>query len=124
MQKLASAKKEGDIVTLIKMYSEFVPDGDQFLDEKSLKQVEHLLEAQIKELNLKHRDLFNAQGFKSYVWKEYSASSKKKIRANLEERVDELDVAVSTLKGRRAQLKSMKEVNRFVRNQVAMLEAF
>lgn len=124
MQKLASAKKEGDVVTLIKLYSEFVPDGDRFLDETSLKQVEHLLEAQIKELNSKHRDLFNAQGFKSYVWKEYSASSKKKIRANLEERVVELDVAVSTLKGQIAQLKSMKEVNRFVRNQASMLEAF
>ncbi|EIM5532570.1 hypothetical protein LNM54_004402 [Salmonella enterica subsp. enterica] len=34
MQQLVKARKEGDVVTLMTMYGEFVPDGDILLDSE------------------------------------------------------------------------------------------
>ncbi|EAS9163879.1 J domain-containing protein [Salmonella enterica subsp. salamae] len=83
MQQLVKARKEGDVVTLVTMYGEFVPDGDILLDSEALEHVDHLLSMRLWELNHVHRDIFHGQGFKTCVWKQFSASSKKQTREKM-----------------------------------------
>lgn len=83
MQQLVKARKEGDVVTLVTMYGEFVPDGDILLDSEALEHVDHLLSMRLRVLNHAHRDIFHGQGFKTCVWKQFSASSKKQTREKM-----------------------------------------
>lgn len=83
MQQLVKARKEGDVVTLVTMYGEFVPGGDILLDSETLKHVDHLLSMRLRALNNTHREIFNGQGLKTCVWKQFSASSKKQTREKM-----------------------------------------
>lgn len=83
MQQLVKARNEGDVVALVTMYGELVPDGDISLDSDALKHVAHLLSMRLRMLNNTHRDIFNGQGFKTCVWKQFSASGKKKTREKM-----------------------------------------
>ncbi|ECT1023549.1 hypothetical protein DPO11_26930 [Salmonella enterica] len=83
MQQLVKARKEGDVVTLVKMYGEFVSDGDISLDSEEQEHVDHLLSMRLRELNQNHRDIFHGQGFKTCVWKAFSASSKKQTQEKM-----------------------------------------
>lgn len=83
MQQLVNARNEGDVVTLVKMYGELVPDGDISLDNEALEHVDHLLLMRLRILNNTHRDIFNGQGLKTCIWKLFSASSKKKTQEKM-----------------------------------------
>lgn len=83
MQKLVKARNDGDVVTLVTMYGELVPDGDILLDSDALRHVDHLLSMRLRILNDTHREIFNAQGLKTCVWKQFSASSKKQTREKM-----------------------------------------
>lgn len=122
MQVLARAKKEKDVVTLIKMYSEFVPDGEHYLDEEAMAHVEHLLEMKVRTLNLAHKDIFNRQGIKSYVWKSFSAPSKKKVREKMENYIEHIERQTHSMEKSIVQLNSLKKVNVFIKSQLRCLE--
>lgn len=83
MQQLVKARNEGDVLTLVKMYGELVPDGDISLERDALERVDHLLSMRIRMLNNAHRDIFSGQGLKTGVWKRFSAPGKNKIREKM-----------------------------------------
>ena len=88
MQKLAVAKKNNDVMTLVRMFTQYVPDAECILDEDTLLRMEHLLDMRIRELNLEHRAIFNDQGDKSNIWKKFSATSKKKVNEKLNDYIN------------------------------------
>ncbi|MCW8349092.1 hypothetical protein MD535_24175 [Vibrio sp. ZSDZ65] len=116
MQTLAAAKRDNDVMTLVRMFTKYVPDAECFLDETTLLRMEHLLEMRIRELNRLHRDIFNNQGFKSIVWKEFSATSKKKTQAKMQEHITMVENSITTLQKRIRKLDSLKQLNKYLKS--------
>ena len=115
MQELAVAKRDNDVMTLVRMFTQYVPDVDFKFDDTTLLQMEHLLEMRIRELNYAHRDLFNNQGFKSIIWKQFSATSKKKIQAKMQEHVVIAENAILLLNKRIEKINSIKRLNKYLK---------
>lgn len=117
MQSLVKAKKDRDVITLIKLYSQFVPDGEYYLGEEAMKHVEHLLEMKIRTLNMTHKDIFNGQGIKSYVWKNFSATSKKKTREKMQDHIHHIELEIKNTEKDILKLDSVKRVVKFIKFQ-------
>ena len=116
MQTLAVAKRDNDVMTLVRMFTKYVPGADCLLDETTLLRMEHLLEMRIRELNRTHRDIFNNQGFKSIVWKEFSATSKKKTQAKMQEHIVMAEDSIAALQKRMGKLDSIKQLNKYLKS--------
>lgn len=124
MQLLVTAKNERDVFTLIKMYQEFVPDNDYTLDESTIIHIEHLLQMRIQKLNQEHRNIFNSQGFKSYVWKTYSATSKKKSVYKMEKHVNTIEYDIVRMKNHITHLNSVNEIKKLISRQLNRVAMF
>ena len=116
MQELAVAKKDNDVMTLVRMYSKYVPDADLLLDDATLLRMGHLLAMRIRELNAEHRDLFSRQGFKSMVWKRFSATSKKKTDAKLQEHISNAENSIMLLNKRIDKINCIKQLNKYLKS--------
>lgn len=116
MQLLSIAKKKGDVVTLISMYSQYVSDEAYEFDSETLLHINHLLEMRLRELNLTHQDIFNRQGVKSYVWKIFSASSKKKIKEKMSEYIEEIKIEANNVDKEIKKIDSIKRLKKFLRS--------
>ena len=114
MQALLLAKKEADVFKLIKKYQEFVPEGEYFLDDSAMEHIEHLLQMRIQKLNHEHRDIFNAQGHKSYIWKEYSLTSRKKTMEKMRQHISEIDQHIAMMDDKVRTLDSVNKVKRML----------
>ncbi len=112
MQLLIEAKRNSDVFTLLKMYQEFVPDGEYVLDDDALIHVEHLLQMQIQKLNRAHREIFNDQGHKSYIWKLYSSTSRKRSLGKMDLHITEIQQHISIMDRRVKQLDSVKKIKK------------
>jgi hypothetical protein len=112
MQLLIEAKRNSDVFTLIKMYQEFVPDGEYFLDDDAMEHVEHLLQMQVQKLNQAHREIFSGQGHKSYVWKSYSSTSRKRSLQKMDAHVFEIERHISAMDNKVAQLDTAKKIKK------------
>ncbi|MCU8168256.1 hypothetical protein M2H12_21445 [Vibrio vulnificus] len=116
MQTLAVAKRDNDVMTLVRMFTKHVPDADCLLDENTLLRMEHLLEMKIRDLNRAHRDIFNRQGFKSMVWKQFSATSKKKTQAKMQEHIAVAESSIASLQKQIGKVNSIKQLNRYLKS--------
>ncbi|MDL5029479.1 hypothetical protein QR676_19755 [Vibrio sp. TMPB1044] len=116
MQILAVAKRENDVMTLVRMLTEYVPDSDYLLDEATLMRMSHLLEMKLRDLNQAHRDIFNQQGFKSQVWRQFSAPSKKKTQAKMEKYIKMIDDSIVSLEKRTRKINNINQLNKYLRS--------
>ncbi|MCC4795083.1 hypothetical protein [Vibrio lentus] len=115
MQTLAVAKRENDVMTLVRMLTEYVPDSEHLLDETTLVRIEHLLEIKLLDLNRVHRDIFSQQGVKSQVWRKFSAPSKKKTQAKMEKHLEMIDGSIEALEKRIKKINSFNQLNKYLR---------
>jgi hypothetical protein len=122
MQKLIAAKKEGDVFSLIKMYQRYVPNGSLDLGDDAINNIEHLLEMQIRKLNYEHKDIFENQGHKTYVWKNYSASSKKKIRHKFDNEKEFIIKSIESIKLERSSCCTINKIKNKVKSFVKQYE--
>ncbi|MFA0487194.1 hypothetical protein [Vibrio sp. 10N.222.55.B11] len=114
MQKLAVAKRENDVMTLVRMLTEYVPDSEHLLDETTLVRMEHLLEMKLLDLNRAHRDIFSQQGVKSQVWRQFSAPSKKKTQAKMEKYLKMIDDSIVSLEKRIRKVNSINQLKKYL----------
>ncbi len=114
MQKLAVAKRENDVMTLVRMLTEYVPDSEHLLDETTLVRMEHLLEMKLLDLNRAHRDIFSQQGVKSQVWRQFSAPSKKKTQAKMEKYLEMIDDSIVSLEKRIRKVNSINQLKKYL----------
>ncbi|MFA1571710.1 hypothetical protein A152_0022135 [Vibrio tasmaniensis 1F-187] len=116
MQTLAVAKRENDVMTLVRMLTEYVPDSEHLLDETTLVRMEHLLEMKLLDLNRAHRDIFSQQGVKSQVWRQFSAPSKKKTQAKMEKYIEVIDDSIASLEKRIRKVNSINQLKKYLRS--------
>lgn len=116
MQELAVAKRDNDVMTLVQMFTKYVSDADCQLDDVTLLRMKHLLEMKIRESNRVHRDLFNSQGFKSTVWKKFSATSKKKTQAKMQEYIVIAESSIALFNNRVEKINSIKKLNTYLKS--------
>lgn len=115
MQTLAKAKRENDVITLIRLFSTYVPDAQYVLDENTQQQITHLFEMKIRELNRDHRDLFHHQGIKSHIWKQFSATSQKKTQQKIQTHIAEIERITVLLNKRIEKMTTLKQMNHYLK---------
>lgn len=114
MQTLAVAKRENDVMTLVRMLTDYVPNSDHLLDEATLMRMGHLLEMKLRDLNQTHRDIFNQQGLKSHVWRQFSASSKKQTQAKMEKYIEMIDNSIVLMEKRTRKINSINQLKKYL----------
>ncbi|MCF7498257.1 hypothetical protein L3V35_25070, partial [Vibrio sp. L5-1] len=62
------------------------------------------------------RDIFNQQGFKSQVWRQFSAPSKKKTQAKMEKYIEMIDDSIVSLEKRTRKINSINQLNKYLRS--------
>lgn len=117
MQTLVKAKRDNDVITLIRLFSTYVPDAQYVLDENSQRQITHLFEMKTRELNRDHRDLFHHQGMKSQIWKQFSASSQKNTQQKIHSHINEIKRITALLNKRIEKMTPLKQLNHYLKTQ-------
>lgn len=115
MQTLAKAKHDNDVVTLIRLFSTYVPDAHYALDENAQQQITHLFEMRIRALNREHRDLFHHQGMKSQIWKQFSASSQKRMQEKIRTHIAEVERITTLINKRIEKMTTVKQLNHYLK---------
>ena len=116
MQLLIEAKSNSDVFTLIKMYQKYVPDGEYFLDDDAMENVEHLLQIQVQKLNRMHREIFNNQGDKSHIWKVFSSTSRKRSLQKMESHIFDVKHHIAAINDNIIQLDTVKKIKKKLLN--------
>ncbi|MEZ9292227.1 hypothetical protein AB4251_26680 [Vibrio lentus] len=115
IQTLAVAKRDNDVTTLVRILTEYVPDSEHLLDKSTLVRMRHLLEMKLLDLNQTHHDIFNQQRFKSQVWRQFSAPSKKKTQAKMEKYLEMIDDSIVSLEKRIRKINSINQLKKYLR---------
>ncbi|CDT49920.1 hypothetical protein VCR20J5_40019 [Vibrio crassostreae] len=115
MQTLALAKQEQDVMTLVRMLIDYVPNSEHLLDDATLIKMGHLLEIKLRDLDQTHCDIFNQQGLKSHVWRRFSAPSKKQTQAKMEKYIEMIDNTMELMKKRTRKIKGINQLNKYLR---------
>ena len=115
MQTLALAKQENDVMTLVRMLIDYVPNSEHLLDDATLIKMGHLLEMKLRDLDQTHRDIFNQQGLKTHVWRRFSAPSKKQTQAKMEKYIEMIDNTMELMKKRTRKIKGINQLNKYLR---------
>lgn len=84
MQQLASAKKQKDAFSLLKMYHQYVPDNDLRFDKHSLHAIEQLLNQKITGLNLTYQAIKHGHDIPTIVWRKFFERNKKITQQNFD----------------------------------------
>lgn len=115
MQTLALAKQEQDVMTLVRMLIDYVPNSEHLFDDATLIKMGHLLEIKLRDLDQTHCDIFNQQGLKSHVWRRFSAPSKKQTQAKMEKYIEMIDNTMELMKKRTRKIKGINQLNKYLR---------
>lgn len=105
------------MITLIRLFSTYVPDAHYLLDENTQHQITHLFEMKIRALNRHHRDLFHHQGIKSQVWQQFSASSQKKTQQKIQAHITEIEHITASLTRRIEKMTTLKQLNHYLKTR-------
>lgn len=118
MQQLSTAKEEGDIFTLLQMAEKWLPDFEIDLSTKALKSMLRVLEAKVRRLNLEHRYLNSEDDVKTFVWRNFSAHSKKQQNKNIQEHIQSLKERCADFQDDIDRFKTVKAMNSFLRENL------
>lgn len=123
MQQLSQAKKEKDVVALLLMAQQYLPDHEMVIDEGMLERLQATLKEKISQLNIEYGALRCGDDIKSIVWQRFGGGSKatrerdlKKYRDSLERNVEDLlqkCQKVRTVKDMQQQLKERANAESF-----------
>lgn len=132
MQQLSQAKKDKDVVALLLMAQQYLPEHEMVLDVQLLARLEATLKEKIAQLNQEYQELRYGDDLKSIIWNDFGggnqASRQKHLtqyRHRLQQETKELHQQcqeVITVKHLQQHLKQRVEAARF-REQLMSMDA-
>lgn len=130
MQQLSQAKKDKDVVALLLMAQQYLPDHEMIMDSDMIERLQTTLEEKLRHLNLTYQELQHGHDLKSIIWQKFGGSNKarreeglKQYRATLERETIELHEKcqdVKTVKQLQVYLKEKVKASRFENQLLSM----
>ena len=125
MQQLSQAKKDKDVVALLFMAQQYLPNHEMIMDNDMIERLQATLEEKIRQLNREYQELQHGHDLKSIIWQKFGGGNKAKrerglqqYRATLEREAKELFekcLDVKTVKQLQVHLKERVAISRFER---------
>lgn len=84
MQRLLEARRQGDIMSLLKLYGESAAEGQVVLAKEEMEKACELLEARLRELQEEQDDLILTDPVRGFVYSELYAPTRRKRERNLQ----------------------------------------
>lgn len=123
MQQLSQAKKDKDVVALLLMAQQYLPDHEMVMNSDMIERLQSTLEEKIRLLNMEYRELQHGHDLKSIIWQKFGGGNKadrekglKQYRATLEREAKELLEKcqdIKTVKQLQQHLKERVNASRF-----------
>ncbi|MCG9657950.1 J domain-containing protein [Vibrio mediterranei] len=123
MQQLSQAKKDKDVVALLLMAQQYLPNHEMIMDSTMIERLQATLEEKIRQLNREYQELQHGHDLKSIIWQKFGGGNKAKrerglqqYRATLEREAKELLEKcqdVKTVKQLQVHLKARTTLFRF-----------
>ncbi|WP_231565520.1 J domain-containing protein [Vibrio hyugaensis] len=130
MQQLSQAKKDKDVVALLLMAQQYLPDHEMIMDSDMIERLQATLEEKIRYLIMEYQELQHGHDLKSIIWQKFGGGNKarrekglKQYRATLEREATELLEKcqdVKTVKQLQLHLKERVKVSRFEKQLLNM----
>ena len=129
MQQLSQAKKDKDVVALLLMAQQYLPDHEMVMDSNMIERLQMALEEKIRYLNMEYQELKHGQDIKSIIWQKFGGGNKasrekgiEQYRAKLKSEVEELLETCHEIKTVKQLQLHLKERVNIVRFEEALLE--
>ncbi|MES9880083.1 MAG: hypothetical protein ABW185_04300 [Sedimenticola sp.] len=117
MSKLLKARKQGDIMMLLSIYSENVDDGDIVIAERDMTLVCEMLEEELEDLEVKKMEYAYSNPYRSMVHDLLYAPSKKRRNHNVQEWKKLLEVDADLIRMMVNQLRNLTQLKNTLRDR-------
>ncbi|MEZ9922341.1 J domain-containing protein, partial [Vibrio breoganii] len=85
MQQLSQAKKEKDVVALLLMAQQHLPDHEMVMDSDMIARLQATLKEKIWHLNQEYQELKHGHDLKSIIWDRFGGGNKASRAKGLEQ---------------------------------------
>lgn len=118
MQQLSQAKKDKDVVALLLMAQQYLPDHEMVMDEGMLERLHATLKEKISQLNMEYRELREGGDIKSMIWQRFGGGNKATRERDLERYRYSLEQDVEDLLQKCKEVKTVKQMQVHLKERV------
>jgi curved DNA-binding protein CbpA len=110
MQQLSQTKKEKDVIALLLMAQQYLPNHEMVMDKDMIERLQATLKEKIRQLNIEHQDLQYGNDLKSVIWQKFGGGSKAAREKELRQYRDTLLRETKALFEKCQEIKTVKQL--------------
>lgn len=118
MQQLSQAKKEKDVVALLLMAQQYLPDHEMVMDDKLLARLEATLKEKVALLNREYQELRSGGDIKSIIWQKFGGGNKVSRERELSQYRHSLQQEAQELHQRCQEVRTVKHLQQLLKERV------
>lgn len=118
MQQLSQAKKDKDVVALLLLAQQYLPDHEMVMDDDLLERLEITLKEKLSQLSIEYSELQHGSDIKSIVWQKFGGSNRASRERDLEKYRTTLQREAQSLRQRCLEVKTVKQMQQHLRERV------
>jgi hypothetical protein len=117
MQQLSQAKKEKDVVALLLMAQQYLPDHEMVMDDQLLAHLEATLKEKVAQLNQEYQELKHGDDLKSIIWHKFGGGNKASRERHLSQYRETLQQEAKALRQRCQEVKTVKQIKQHLKER-------
>ncbi len=118
MQQLSQAKKDKDVVTLLLMAQQYLPDHEIIMDRDMIERLQATLEEKIRHLNMEYEELQHGHDLKSIIWQKFGGGNKARREKGLRQYCTTLEKETIELHEKCQNVKTVKQLQIHLKERV------
>ena len=120
MQQLSQAKKDKDVVALLILAQQHLPEHEMVMDEGMLERLKMTLTEKIEQLNMDYQELQHGGDIKSILWQRFGGGNKASRQKGLREYRDNLHKEAQDLLAECQEVKTVKQLQLHLKQRIEM----
>lgn len=118
MQQLSQAKKDKDVVALLLMAQQYLPDHEIIMDRDMIGRLQATLEEKIRHLNMEYEELQHGHDLKSIIWQKFGGGNKARREKGLRQYCATLEKETIELHEKCQNVKTVKQLQMHLKERV------
>ncbi|HHC7130265.1 TPA: J domain-containing protein [Vibrio parahaemolyticus] len=118
MQQLSQAKKDKDVVALLLMAQQYLPEHEMIMDNDMIKRLQATIEEKIKHLNMEYQELQHGHDLKSIIWQKFGGGNKARRENDLKHYGATLEREAIELHEKCQDIKTVKQLQVHLRERI------
>ncbi len=118
MQQLSQAKKDKDVVALLLMAQQHLPNHEMIMDSEMIERLQATLEEKIRHLNIKYHELKHGHDLKSTIWQKFGGGNKADREKGLKQYCATLEREAKELLEKCHSVKTVKQIQQYLKERV------